>query len=61
MLNSKSERRAEIIEDKSRSEEKLGAIASLAQTTSGVSDDCLIVAGDNPFTSSLKPMIRTFT
>ena len=53
--------RAEIVADRSRSEmEKPGAIASLAQLTSGISDDCLIVAGDNLFKSSLKAMFGTF-
>lgn len=60
-LGSNFERRVEIIADKSRSEEeKLGAIATLAQLTSGMSDDCLIIAGDNLFTSSLRPMTRAF-
>jgi len=60
-LRSNSGRRAEIVADRSRSEEeKPGAVASLAQLTSGISDDCLIVAGDNLFTSSLKAMFRTF-
>ena len=53
--------RAEIVADRSRSEmEKPGAIASLAQLTSGISDDCLIVAGDNLFKSSLNAMFGTF-
>jgi len=53
--------KVEIIADRSRSEkEKPGAICSLAEITSGVTDDCLIVAGDNLFTSSLKPMIQKF-
>lgn len=53
--------KAEIVADRSHSEEdKPGAMASLAQTTSRASDDCLIIAGDNVFTSSLKPMFRTF-
>lgn len=60
-LNSNPERKAEIIEDKSLSEEKKpGAIVWLAQTASRISDDCLIIAGDNLFTCSLKPMIRTY-
>jgi len=53
--------KAKIVADKSRfEEEKPGAIASLAQLTSGMEDDYLIVAGDNLFTSSLKAMFRTF-
>lgn len=47
--------------ENSRSEEeKPGAVASLAEICSGIDDDCLIIAGDNLFTSSLKPMIQTF-
>jgi len=60
-LGSNPQTKAEIVADRSCSEEeKPGAIASLAQITSGISDDCLIVAGDNLFTSSLKAMFRTF-
>lgn len=60
-LRSNPERRAEIIADASYfDEEKPGAIASLAQITSTISDDCLIIAGDNLFTSSLRPMFRAF-
>ena len=57
----KLQRWAEIAADRSYSEEqKPGAIASLAQIASQISDDYLIVAGDNIFTSSLKPMISAF-
>jgi len=53
--------KAEIIADRSRSEEeKPGAIASLAQLTSEMSDSCLIIGGDNLFTSSLRPLIQAF-
>ncbi|MCJ7506994.1 nucleotidyltransferase family protein [Candidatus Bathyarchaeota archaeon] len=52
---------AEIIADKSRCEaNKPGAIASLVQIAQKINDSCLIVAGDNLFTSDLRPMIRTF-
>ena len=54
-------RRADIIPDKSYSEEqKPGAIASLTQTVSNLNDNCLIIGGDNLFTSSLKPMSQVF-
>jgi glucose-1-phosphate thymidylyltransferase len=60
-LESNSEGRAEIIADRSRcEEEKPGAIAALAQMAPRINDSCLIIAGDNLFTSSLKPMICTF-
>ena len=52
-----------IIAEPSRSEkEKLGAIRALAWLTAnyGLDDDCLIVAGDNLFTSSLKPMVEYY-
>jgi len=53
--------KAEVIADRSRSdEEKPGAIASLAQLTSEMSDSCLIIGGDNLFTSSLKQLVRAF-
>jgi len=53
--------RVKIVADRSCSEEeKPGAIASLAQLTSGVEDDCLIIAGDNLLTSSLKAMFHAF-
>ena len=51
----------EILVEKSRSEEeKLGAVKALAQITSKVDDDCLILAGDNLFESDLDGMIQTF-
>jgi len=60
-LNANSLRNIEVIADESLSEEeKPGAIRSLAETTAGISDDCLALAGDNLFTSSLKPMIHKF-
>lgn len=60
-LESNSEERAEIIADRSScEEEKPGAISSLAQMAPRINDSCLIIAGDNLFTSSLKPMIHTF-
>jgi len=60
-LDSNPRNGAEIVVDRSCcEEEKLGAVASLAQTTSTIDDDCLIVAGDNFFTSSLRPMFHDF-
>lgn len=56
-----SHQEVEIVADRSRADgKKPGAIRSLAETTSGISEDCLIIGGDNLFTSSLKPMIHTF-
>jgi len=53
--------RVEIVADRSQcEEEKPGAICSLAHLTSTLSDDCLIVAGDNLFTSSLRQVVRMF-
>jgi glucose-1-phosphate thymidylyltransferase len=52
---------AAIIADRSSCEEdKPGAIASLAQIVARINDTCLIIAGDNLFTSDLRPMIRAF-
>jgi len=60
-LDSDPQREAGIIADRSYSEEeKPGALASMAQLASGIDDDCLIIAGDNLFTSSLKPMARMY-
>jgi len=51
----------EIIADGSSCEEdKPGAIASLAQIVARINDSCLIIAGDNLFTSDLRPIIRAF-
>lgn len=45
----------------SRSEnEKLGAIRALANLAPSIDDDCLIAAGDNIFTSSLKGLVWKF-
>ncbi len=49
-----------VAEPSSHEEEKLGAIKALAwlfSTYESIRDDCLILAGDNLFTSSLKPFI----
>jgi glucose-1-phosphate thymidylyltransferase len=49
-----------IVEGAMREEEKPGAVAALARMTENTHDDCLIVAGDNLFTSSLEPLIERF-
>lgn len=49
-----------IVEPSVREEEKPGAVAALAAITESINDDCLVVAGDNLFTSSLKPLIERF-
>jgi glucose-1-phosphate thymidylyltransferase len=60
-LESNPQIQSEIIADDSFSEEeKPGAIASLTRVIPKIDDSCLIIAGDNLFTSSLKPMIHTF-
>jgi glucose-1-phosphate thymidylyltransferase len=60
-VHSNNQRRVEIIAENSRfEEEKPGAIASLARMVPRINDSCLLIAGDNLFTSSLKPMLRTF-
>ncbi|MFQ6095050.1 MAG: sugar phosphate nucleotidyltransferase, partial [Candidatus Bathyarchaeia archaeon] len=51
----------EIVTDNSNSEkEKPGATAALAHITSEISEDCLIIAGDNLFTTSLQEMKQRF-
>jgi glucose-1-phosphate thymidylyltransferase len=60
-LEASHHKRVEIVTDRPRSEgEKPGAIRSLAETTLEINDDCLIIAGDNIFTCSLKPMMHIF-
>jgi glucose-1-phosphate thymidylyltransferase len=49
-----------IVEPSVREEEKPGAVAALAAMTESINDNCLVVAGDNLFTSSLKPLIERF-
>ncbi|MCP8307180.1 MAG: nucleotidyltransferase family protein [archaeon] len=51
----------EIATDNSRSEEeKPGAVKALAELTSKIHSDCLIMAGDNLFTADLKGMINLY-
>jgi len=60
-LATTSYQRIEIVADKSRSEEeKPGAVGALAELTSKVHNDCLIIAGDNLFTADLKEMINFY-
>jgi len=48
----------QIVADKSRSEEeKPGAVKALAEITSNIHNDCLIIAGDNLFTADLEGII----
>jgi len=57
-LNTKNYQYVEIVVDKSRcEEEKPGAVKALAEITSNIHSDCLIIAGDNLFTTSLKGII----
>lgn len=49
-----------IVEPSVREEEKPGAVAALARITEGIRDNCLVIAGDNLFTSSLKPLVERF-
>ncbi|MEM3403439.1 MAG: nucleotidyltransferase family protein [Nitrososphaeria archaeon] len=47
--------------EESRSEkEKLGAIKALSILTSGIQEDCMVIAGDNLFTSDLKGFLEAF-
>lgn len=53
--------RVEVVADKSyKEEEKPGAVKALAELTQNIKNDCLILAGDNIFTSSLKDMVKTY-
>ena len=50
-----------VVADRSyREEEKPGAVKALAELTQNIQNDCLILAGDNIFTSSLKNMVKTY-
>jgi glucose-1-phosphate thymidylyltransferase len=49
-----------IVEPSVSEEEKPGAVAALARITEGIKDNCLVIAGDNLFTSSLKPLVERF-
>ena len=49
-----------IVEPSLREAEKPGAVAALAGITEGIKDNCLVIAGDNLFTSSLRPLVDRF-
>ena len=49
-----------IVEQSSREEEKPGALRSLSSLISNISNDCLVIAGDNLFTASLRSMLRKY-
>jgi len=54
-------RNIEIIADNSQcEEEKPGAVKALTSITSKLNEDCLVIAGDNLFTSDLKNLIHIF-
>lgn len=54
-------RNVEIIADNSRcEEEKPGAVKALTNITSKINDDCIVIAGDNLFTSNLKNLVNLF-
>jgi len=48
------------VEPTRREEEKLGAVKALHILASKLSSDCLIIAGDNLFTFSLKPIVKRY-
>jgi glucose-1-phosphate thymidylyltransferase len=49
-----------IVEPSVREEEKPGAVAAMARITERINDNCLVIAGDNLFTSSLEPLVDRF-
>ena len=54
--------RIEVIVEESRSEEeKLGAVKALSRLSQELENDVLVVAGDNLFTGSLRPMIKKYS
>jgi glucose-1-phosphate thymidylyltransferase len=56
------DKRIKIIVEESRSEEeKLGAVKALSRLSTQLEHDVLIVAGDNLFTGSLRPMIEKYS
>ena len=51
----------EFVHDKSyREEEKPGAVKALSNITSGLQDDCLVIAGDNLFTDDLGKIVKEY-
>lgn len=54
--------RIEIIVEKSRSEEeKLGAVKALSELSYELENDVLVIAGDNLFPGSLRPMVEKYS
>jgi glucose-1-phosphate thymidylyltransferase len=54
--------RIKIVVEESRSEEeKLGAVKALSSLSTQLEHDVLIVAGDNLFTGSLRPLIKKYS
>ena len=54
--------RIKIIVEESRSEEeKLGAVKALSRLSTQLEHDALVVAGDNLFTGSLRPLIEKYS
>ena len=54
--------RVKIIVEESRSEEeKLGAVKALSMLSQELENDVLVIAGDNLFTGSLKPMVEKYS
>jgi len=49
-----------VVENHDRNEAKLGAVNALSHATRDIHDDCLVVACDNVFSSSLRPLLDFF-
>ena len=50
-----------VVEDSRSEEEKLGAVKALSRLSQQLEHDVLIVAGDNLFTGSLRPMVKRYS
>lgn len=54
--------RLEVIVEETRSEEeKLGAVRALSKLSREIENDVLVIAGDNLFTGSLRPMVEKYS
>ncbi len=49
-----------VVEESTREEEKLGAVKALSQVLSGISDDVLVVAGDNLFSFDISEFVSYY-
>jgi len=49
------------VEESSSEEEKLGAVKALSRLSQQLERDVLVVAGDNLFTGSLRPMVKRYS